>query len=137
MVVEVIEHLNDWYLESSLELIKQLLAKQGVVIFTTPNDEDLAKSMILCPSTNEVFHRWQHVRSWNNNSIRASLNEHGYKVIDILETRFLIPGKQNRSGSFSIRKKITSILKRIFLKKAVARRPFKMPHLVAVAGLNS
>ncbi|HUO78103.1 MAG TPA: methyltransferase domain-containing protein [Thermodesulfovibrionales bacterium] len=46
MVVEIIEHLNDKYLGQAVHDIKTLPSDNGILIFTTPNDEDLSKSMV-------------------------------------------------------------------------------------------
>jgi 2-polyprenyl-3-methyl-5-hydroxy-6-metoxy-1,4-benzoquinol methylase len=72
-VVEVIEHLYDEPLGKLLDDVGKFLAPDGIVIFTTPNEEDLEKSSLLCPATGEVFHRWQHVRSWSKAGLSSYL----------------------------------------------------------------
>lgn len=87
-VVEVIEHLYDAELEIVLEDVLNLLATDGIAIFTTPNDEDRSQNMILCPVTGKLFHRWQHVRSWNRRSLPAYLEARGFDIVEVSETNF-------------------------------------------------
>lgn len=89
--VEVIEHLSDERLESTLGLIKRLLQPGGVIVFTTPNDEDLAASRLYCPECDHVFHRWQHVRSWNRRSLSKLLAKRGFVDVRTWTTDFSPP----------------------------------------------
>lgn len=88
MVVEVIEHLYDEHLENTFHNVKALLANGGRVVFTTPYDEDLSKSMIYCPQCDHVFHRWQHVRNWNIQTLAEFVSARGLEVVDIFATNF-------------------------------------------------
>ncbi len=91
LAVEVIEHLSDQQLSLTLDLIKKLLEPGGVLVFTTPNDEDLAASRLYCPECDHVFHRWQHVRSWNARSLGAFLAREGFRDIEAWTTDFSPP----------------------------------------------
>lgn len=75
---EVIEHLTDDMLIEVFDNIKRLLKKDGSLIITTPNEENLEKSYICCPCCGKIFHRWQHVRSWSVNSLLDYLDKRGY-----------------------------------------------------------
>ena len=124
-LIEVIEHLDDHYLKITFENIKKLLAKNGTLIITTPNDEDLSKSYILCPETNTLFHRWQHVRTWNVNTLSKYVEESEFRIIKIGSTNFA-----------------ASVLKRIYIeiknliKRFILIQPSKPPHLYCIAMLN-
>lgn len=118
--VEVVEHLEDDTLTEALADVRSLLAPDGVAIFSTPNDEDLSKNMIICPPTGELFHRWQHVRSWNRDTLPARLRGAGFQVIEVLETNMAIPKID------SIASLIKSMIKRI----AFGAPP--KPHLVCI-----
>jgi 2-polyprenyl-3-methyl-5-hydroxy-6-metoxy-1,4-benzoquinol methylase len=123
--VEVVEHLKDDVLNDVLSDVRGLLAPDGVAIFSTPNNEDLSKNMIICPPTGEIFHRWQHVRNWNRETLPARLRSAGYEVIDVLETNMGI-------------KKVDSVAG--LIKSAVKRLLFgapPKPHLVCVAKRSS
>jgi 2-polyprenyl-3-methyl-5-hydroxy-6-metoxy-1,4-benzoquinol methylase len=85
-LIEVIEHLDDNYLNLTFENIKRLLKKDGYLIITTPNDEDLSKSYVYCPESNKVFHRWQHVRSWNKSSLKEFVEKSGFQIVEINDT---------------------------------------------------
>lgn len=87
-LLEVIEHLDDEYLEKTFEDIKKLLTENGVVVITTPNDEKLADNHIFCPQCECVFHRWQHVRSWDEIKLRGYLEEQGFKIVGLFTTDF-------------------------------------------------
>jgi 2-polyprenyl-3-methyl-5-hydroxy-6-metoxy-1,4-benzoquinol methylase len=89
--VEVIEHLSDEQLEGTLDIIKRLLAPGGVIVFTTPNDEDLGASRLYCPECDHVFHRWQHIRSWSAESITAFLTAQGFRDVKAWTTDFSPP----------------------------------------------
>ena len=91
LAVEVIEHLSDEQLGQTLDIIKRMLEPGGVIVFTTPNDEDLAASRLYCPECDHVYHRWQHVRSWSANSLSAFLASHGFTGIEAWTTDFSPP----------------------------------------------
>lgn len=86
---EVIEHLYDKNLSKLLKSAKNLLSQKGLILFTTPNNEDLTKGLICNPIDGTLFHRWQHVRSWNRDTLTKKLTQFGFKVIDINETNTL------------------------------------------------
>jgi 2-polyprenyl-3-methyl-5-hydroxy-6-metoxy-1,4-benzoquinol methylase len=121
MAVEVIEHLDDKYLEQTARNIKRLVSDNGIVIFTTPNDEDLSKSIVYCPECDHVFHRWQHVRTWSKSSLTLFLKSNGFDIVAIFETNFLEPKMLTR---------LKLVLDRVLGRPAAAQR---QPHLVAVA----
>lgn len=89
--VEVIEHLSDAQLESSIELVTELLGPEGVLVVTTPNDEDLAAARLYCPQCDQVFHRWQHVRSWTADTLGAFLSNRGFEDVRTWTTDFSPP----------------------------------------------
>jgi len=85
-LIEAIEHLDDATLDQTLAEIYRVLKKDGVLIITTPNCEDLSKSKFLCPDCGCKYHRYQHVRSWNNDTLLDKLNKCFFKEISIFET---------------------------------------------------
>lgn len=121
LCIEVVEHLDDAALDAVLADIRRLLATGGVAVFSTPNNEDLSKSMILCPASGEIFHRWQHVRSWNRDSLAARLRAGGFEIVEIVETN-MAASKSNSP---------VRLVKRV-LKRLLFGDPGK-PHLVCVA----
>ena len=121
MAVEVIEHLDDERLKQTARDIKRLASDNGMVIFTTPDDEDLSKSMVYCPECDHVFHRWQHVRTWSKSSLTLFLKSNGFDIVAIFETNFLEP---------KILTGLKLVLDRVLGRPAAGK---KRPHLVAVA----
>lgn len=74
---EVVEHLKDVYLQSTIQEACRLLRPGGVLVVSTPNDEILAECTRFCPECGAVFHEWQHVRSWSVTSLSAYMKSHG------------------------------------------------------------
>ena len=128
-VLEVVEHLYDEPLEQLLSALPDFLAPEGVVVFSTPNEEDLAESTLLCPVSGQVFHRWQHVRSWSQQSLTAYLEARGYQVLQCFTTNF-------RGGLSKAKNKGTLRSRWAVLSFELGRRlglAKKTPHLVAIA----
>lgn len=78
---EVIEHVLDEELSSTLTRLADLTKPGGRLIVTTPNNEDLELGMCFCPASNLLFHRWQHVRSFTDETLAALLARFGFKEI--------------------------------------------------------
>jgi 2-polyprenyl-3-methyl-5-hydroxy-6-metoxy-1,4-benzoquinol methylase len=116
LLIEVIEHLSDAYLDDTLRETARLVRPGGVVVITTPNNEDLAASTKFCPDCGAVFHEWQHVRSWNLTSLDLKLQRHGFVRRMAQALDFSASGVIRRSISFARR----------LLRK---HRP---PHIIAV-----
>ena len=126
LIVEVIEHLYDDWLEEMLGLLKRLAQADTSLMFTTPNEENLQDAQILCPCCNQTFHRWQHVRSWTADSLVSYLSARDFEVTAAFATDF---GASLRSpGSL-----LASIRKRFRYWRDPSRKP---PHLVVFANHN-
>lgn len=80
LLFEVVEHLNDYYLDSTLIEIYQLLKKGGVAVVTTPNEENLSKLKMFCPECGAIFHKFQHVRSWSVSSLTDQIIRYGFRL---------------------------------------------------------
>ncbi|MGE5512431.1 MAG: methyltransferase domain-containing protein [Bacteroidota bacterium] len=131
-LMEVVEHLYDAELRACLENIKALLAPGGLLLVTTPNEEDLSKSMIMSPETGRLFHRWQHVRSWNEVTLAEALRQHGFTTLACAATDFSCsPAALQRIYPLPLR------VLRAGAKRALRLidRTRKLPHLYAVARL--
>jgi len=79
--VEMVEHLFDEHLGPTFEEFKRLLRPGGTLIVTTPNEENLAASRVLCPDCGGLFHQYQHIRTWSADTLRAALEAHGFETI--------------------------------------------------------
>ena len=131
LLTEVVEHLYDADLDLCLSCIRDLVAPGGLLILTTPNDEDRSKSMIMSPETGRLFHRWQHVRSWTPQTLQDMLQARGFSPVEIGTTDFsasLYAYRRNRS--------LPVRMARAAAKRAALMLGRKPPHLFAVARRN-
>ena len=86
--LEVIEYLDDGYLIDTIEEVKRLLKLSGKLVLTVPNDEVLEENRNFCPDCGCVYHKWQHVRSFNHAAIERLMVKHGFTTIAMEETHF-------------------------------------------------
>ena len=78
VLAEVIEHVLLSEFEATLSRVYGYVRPGGVVVVTTPNDEDLELGMCVDPLNNVIFHRWQHVRSFDRQSLNGTLATVGF-----------------------------------------------------------
>lgn len=78
VATEVIEHVLDEDMDEFLNLLQRSLKPGGVLLITTPNEEDLELNMAYCPVSDVMFHRWQHVRSFTTTSLVDLLSRIGF-----------------------------------------------------------
>jgi 2-polyprenyl-3-methyl-5-hydroxy-6-metoxy-1,4-benzoquinol methylase len=79
IMAEVIEHVPDRLLGETLNRVNGLLRDGGIVIVTTPNEENIGHAQVLCPVCRQVFHPWQHLRSFTHVSLENQLSSHGFR----------------------------------------------------------
>lgn len=119
-LLETIEHLTDKYYQSTFEEIRRMLKPGGYLVVTTPNDEDLSENAVCCPECGCVFHRVQHVRSFNSHSLANFMSSFQFRQVMCGSTDLKIYG----SNGFLHR------VKNLLRKQA--RREHKLPHLVYI-----
>lgn len=124
VLVELVEHVDDGILEHILNDVRNVLKSDGMVIITTPNNEDLATETVYCPTCDHTFHRWQHVRSWSTESLRAYLMQNGFQSISFQTTDFSRP-TGTRGFGFFLRNAANFIRKK------------RHPHLIGCAKKSS
>lgn len=78
LLFEVVEHLKDAYLEGAIREVSRLLRPGGVVVISTPNEENLSHATHFCPECGAIFHEWQHVRSWTVVNLTSYMKGHGF-----------------------------------------------------------
>ncbi|MFQ5729284.1 MAG: class I SAM-dependent methyltransferase [Waddliaceae bacterium] len=79
IITEVVEHLNDEELDAMLYEVNRLLAKDGYIFITTPNNENLEKNKVMCPDCGCLFHQWQHVRKWTSASLKKKVEQYSFR----------------------------------------------------------
>lgn len=126
-LIEVIEHLNDHDLNEVLDRVNNLITDDGFIIITTPNKERLNEAMICCPECKKVFHRWQHIRSWDEHSLKNFFEKKDFLTKDIFTVDFEYERKKQ---FFNLRQKIIALL-----SKKDRDRSLK-PNLAAVIKKN-
>jgi SAM-dependent methyltransferase len=117
-LVEVVEHLNDDQLPSTISEAKRLLKSGGALVVTTPNEEDLSSSAKYCPECGAIFHEWQHVRSWSRTTLRSYMEGYGFRE------KFYVSLDFSESG-----KPLVWIARRL---KRLITGTRKLPHMIAV-----
>lgn len=78
---EVVEHILESQFERTLAMMARKVVAGGLLVVTTPNDEDLDLSGCICPNCSTLFHRWQHVRGFTPASLEAALRPYGFEPI--------------------------------------------------------
>lgn len=107
-LLEVLEHLDDDHLDNILREIYRVLNKEGFLIVTVPNNENLEKCKRFCPDCGCIYHQWQHVRSFNKHSLIKILYQNGFSDCFVKETNFF----NNDSSVYYIYNTIISYIKR-------------------------
>jgi hypothetical protein len=74
---EVLEHFLEENSTSDMALMAGFCAPKGKIIGTVPLEEDLNADLCLCPECGSLFHKWQHQRSFNHESLTAALSNAG------------------------------------------------------------
>ncbi len=144
---ETLEHLSDELLPGVVAEMRRLVKPSGMVLFTTPNDEDLELAMTYCPFCDAEFHKVQHLRSFTAASLQALLQSHGFQVlfcqgIDFREFQSNVSLSPLAGMSASLLREWVVTRKNLYLDKISPRafpqgRDFKRraapgPHLCAV-----
>jgi SAM-dependent methyltransferase len=130
LAVELVEHLRDDWLDHSLGVLRGLLKPNGRIIVTTPNQERLEDSLLMCPCCRTVFHRWQHMRAWSQSSLTDYLEQRGFRVLDAFTTDFsVVETAQERWQKLSRWKRFKKTLKGRTPKEEPPAS--EQPHLVA------
>ncbi len=123
-LVEAVEHLTDSYIDTTLVEIKRVLKPNGIVMITTPNEENLSLSNVCCPECGAIFHRVQHVRCFNRESLLSLIKPHGFIPLFC------------QSVNLEDYKKINFERLIRFLYRRIFRNSAKKPHLVYIGQNN-
>lgn len=86
VVLEIVEHLSEEALDFLLKQVNRLLRVGGVLVVTTPNEENLKNNIQVCPDCGCYFHSVQHVRSWSDKTLMSYVNKYGFKENKTIKT---------------------------------------------------
>jgi 2-polyprenyl-3-methyl-5-hydroxy-6-metoxy-1,4-benzoquinol methylase len=79
LMMEVIEHILEPDVDTTLQRVADFVRPGGVLIVSTPNNEDLDQSSVFCPVSATLYHPWQHVRSLTPASLSETLAGFGFE----------------------------------------------------------
>lgn len=85
---EVLEHLDDAALETTLAEVHRVLRAGGLFIGTVPARENLNDSLVVCPGCGLQFHRWGHKRSFDVDRLTTLLRIR-FSVTEVSERFFI------------------------------------------------
>lgn len=83
---EVLEHILEQDIPQAMKSIVHLLKRDGIFLGTVPNSENLLARQCICPQCGIMFHRWQHVRRFDEKSLHNFLQTHGFSNIKLSTT---------------------------------------------------
>lgn len=78
-MIEVLEHLPRGSWDRVVAEFARVVRPGGLLVVTTPNDEDLDASKIACPECGSVFHDMQHLESVDRRAMQRLLDRNGFE----------------------------------------------------------
>jgi SAM-dependent methyltransferase len=85
---EVIEHLYDDDIPVIFNRLHSCLREDGVLVVTTPCNENLLDASRFCPTCEQLFHPWGHVRSFSLDQVEKLLERYGFRCEALLNVDF-------------------------------------------------
>ncbi|MBU2502323.1 class I SAM-dependent methyltransferase [bacterium] len=71
--LDILEHVDEEAYRQALENIHAALRDGGILVGTVPNQENLVRSMVCCPSCGHEFHRIGHRQSFDRAKLLGTL----------------------------------------------------------------
>lgn len=88
MLIEIVEHLEEGRLFATLNELCRLLRPGGRLCVSTPCEEDLDQSRILCPECGAKYHLFQHLRSWSEASLNDCMSRFSFRLVKTVKANF-------------------------------------------------
>lgn len=85
---EVLEHILPEEVPSTLHRIGQFLTAKGAFIGSVPFNENLLNRQCICPQCGVMFHRWQHMRSFTEETLASFLHQGNFAQVNIERAEF-------------------------------------------------
>ncbi|AFL69157.1 class I SAM-dependent methyltransferase [Sulfurospirillum barnesii] len=104
---EVLEHLSDEVLHTTISEVYRVLKVNGRFIGTVPYCENLLEQIVVCPDCGKKFHRWGHLQSFNERGLKKLL-ERKFLSLHVKPKMFISWKTLNWKG------KVEAILKYLF-----------------------
>lgn len=95
---DVLEHIDKEKLKKALKEIYRILSKEGFFLVTVPADENLSDNICFCPKCGNVYHRWEHKQTFNEETIQNIFLENDFQIMGIKRVTFF--GAQMNTESF-------------------------------------
>lgn len=125
--LEVIEHIIESEIQKTFCEWRRILKKNGYLLLTTPNDENLESNSIICPNCETQFHTVQHVRSFTIESISKMLDENGFRVEKVWLGEFFFDTK--RGFVIKALRKVRFVIRK---SRERRNRNSKQPHMMVL-----
>jgi len=78
---EVLEHLPDDVLTSTLSEVARVLKPGGRFMGTVPADEDLHAETVVCPACGDIHHRWGHLQRFSADRLGCLVSSKFHAVV--------------------------------------------------------
>ncbi len=96
---EVLEHLDDDTIATTLTEVKRVLKPDGRFIGTVPADEPLIDNRVICPGCGIEFHRWGHLQSFSEERLSEVIGT-VFAAVRVRRMYFADPDRLNWKGRF-------------------------------------
>jgi SAM-dependent methyltransferase len=127
-LVETLEHLQQDWMSLTLGEVRRLLRPGGHVLVTVPHDENLEMGKVICADCGAVFHRVQHVNSYNETSLSAVMEKAGFACVFCQPLQLWTWSDEGTRYAKTLRARLRRILQRFRNRPPVRTTP----HLVYI-----
>ncbi len=128
-LVETLEHLQADWVARTLGEVRRLLRPGGHVLVTVPHDENLDMGQVICADCGAVFHRVQHVNSYNESSLTTVLEQAGFGRVFCQPLHLWNWSEEGMRHARTLRARLRRLVQRLRGNRSAAR---STPHLIYI-----